>query len=95
MLTQSMLNQDLPHFENSEGPDQLASEKPADQGPHCFPLRLYGHANNLNLATLLIHSIKHEHPYHVRSSVYSIIGNIFSCYTGPVSILIYFKVCYG
>ena len=33
-----MLNQDLPHFENSVGPDQLASEKPADQDPHCFPL---------------------------------------------------------
>ena len=25
-------------FENSEDPDQLASEKPADQDPHCFPL---------------------------------------------------------
>ena len=27
-------------FENSVDPDQLASEKPADQDPHCFPLCL-------------------------------------------------------
>ena len=26
------------YFENSVDPDQLASEKPADQDPHCFPL---------------------------------------------------------
>ena len=25
-------------FENRVIPDQLASEKPADQDPHCFPL---------------------------------------------------------
>ena len=27
-------------FENSVDPDQLASQKPADQDPHCFPLCL-------------------------------------------------------
>ena len=27
-------------FENSEDPDQLASEKPADLDPHCFPICL-------------------------------------------------------
>ena len=31
---------DLSGFENSVDPDQLASEKPADQDPHCFPLCL-------------------------------------------------------
>ena len=25
-------------FDNSVDPDHLASEKPADQDPHCFPL---------------------------------------------------------
>ena len=25
-------------FENSADPDQLASKKPTDQEPHCFPL---------------------------------------------------------
>ena len=27
-------------FENSVDPDQLASKKPADQDPYCFPLSL-------------------------------------------------------
>ena len=26
------------YFENSVDPDQLASQKPADQDPHCFPI---------------------------------------------------------
>ena len=28
--------QDISYFENSVDPDQLASEKPADQDRHCF-----------------------------------------------------------
>ena len=35
-----MLNQDISHFENIVDPDQLASEKPADQDPHCFQICL-------------------------------------------------------
>ena len=31
-----MLNPDIFCFENSVDPDQLASEKPADQDPHSF-----------------------------------------------------------
>ena len=31
-----MLNSDISCFENSEAPDQLAFEKPADQELHCF-----------------------------------------------------------
>ena len=31
-----MLIQDMSCFENSVDPDQLASEKPADQDLHCF-----------------------------------------------------------
>ena len=31
-----MLNPDILCFENSVDPDQLASEKPADQDPHSF-----------------------------------------------------------
>ena len=31
-----MSNPDIPGFENSVDPDQLASKKPADQDPHCF-----------------------------------------------------------
>ena len=36
-----MLNPDITWFENSVDPDQLASGKPADQDPHCFPVCLY------------------------------------------------------
>ena len=38
-LALTMLNQDIPRFrfENSADPDQLASQKPADQDLHCFP----------------------------------------------------------
>ena len=36
-----MLNPDICCFENSVDPDQLASQKPADQDQHCFPLCLY------------------------------------------------------
>ena len=31
-----LLNPDVSRFENSVDPDQLTSEKPADQDPHCF-----------------------------------------------------------
>ena len=47
-LTLTMLNQKISGFENSVDLDQLASEKPADQDLHCFPLCLEIHANNLN-----------------------------------------------
>ena len=39
-LTLTMLNSDTFVFENTVDPDQLASEKPANQDPHCFPLCL-------------------------------------------------------
>ena len=48
MLTLTMLNLDIAHFENSVDPDQLASEKPADLNPHCLPLCLPIYANNWN-----------------------------------------------
>ena len=35
-----MLNQDVTFFEHSVDPDQMASEKLADQDPHCFPFCL-------------------------------------------------------
>ena len=38
--TYTMLNQDVTFFQNSVDPDQLASEKPADQDLHCFPFCL-------------------------------------------------------
>ena len=34
-------------------PDQLASEKPADQDPHCFPLCLEVEANDRSSASEL------------------------------------------
>ena len=38
---------DISGFKKSVDPDQLASEKPADQGPHCFLFILFvKHANN-------------------------------------------------
>ena len=46
-LFTTMINLDIPCFENSVDPDQLASQKPADQDSHCFPLYLI-HANNRN-----------------------------------------------
>ena len=36
-----MLNPDFNPTKNTVDPDQLASEKPAYQDPHCFPLSLY------------------------------------------------------
>ena len=36
-LTLVMLNSDISCFEKFVDPDQLASQIPADQGPHCFP----------------------------------------------------------
>ena len=38
-----MLNPDIFNFESSVDQDQLASKKPADQDPHCFPLCLLIH----------------------------------------------------
>ena len=31
------MKQNINSIENSVDPDQLASKKPADQDPHCFP----------------------------------------------------------
>ena len=39
-----MLNWNISHFEKHVDPDQLASKKPADQDPHCFPLYSSIHA---------------------------------------------------
>ena len=36
MFAFSMLNLDMSCFENIVDPDQLDSEKPADQDPYCF-----------------------------------------------------------
>ena len=46
-----MFNLDTSCCENSVDPDQLASEKPADQELHCFPLALKVHAFNWNPAS--------------------------------------------
>ena len=46
VLTLVLLNPDLSFFDNSVDPDQ----KPSDQDPHCFPLRLKTHAHNWNAA---------------------------------------------
>ena len=37
-LTLTLRYRDISWFENSEDPDQLASEKPAAQDLHCFSL---------------------------------------------------------
>ena len=34
------MKQDVNSIENSVDPDQLASKKPADQDPHCFPYNI-------------------------------------------------------
>ena len=41
---------DMSCFENEVDSNQLASEKPADQGPNCFPpcLEVHEYANNWN-----------------------------------------------
>ena len=57
-----MLNTDIFSFKNSVDPDQQASEKPADQDPHCFPFCLQIHANNWNFAShfdKVWHLVKH------------------------------------
>ena len=46
--TLTMLNPDIFCFDNSVDPDQLASEKPADQDQHCLSLSLQIHAYNLH-----------------------------------------------
>ena len=40
ILTLIVLNSHISCSENSVDPDQLASEKPADQDPHCFVFNL-------------------------------------------------------
>ena len=37
-----MLSTVISCFENNVDPDQLASEKPADQDLHCFPMLIPG-----------------------------------------------------
>ena len=44
----TMLKPDISRFESSVDPDQLASEKPADQDLQYFPLCLEMRANNRN-----------------------------------------------
>ena len=48
-----MGNCDASRFENSVDPDQLGSEKPADQDPHWFQLCLEIHGDNWNLSSKL------------------------------------------
>ena len=45
-----MLNQTM--FKKHIDPDQLATQKPADQYLHVFPYYLYIHANNKNAARI-------------------------------------------
>ena len=40
----------ISYFENHVDPDQLASQKPADQDPHSFPSACKVYANNWNPA---------------------------------------------
>ena len=48
-----MLNCDALCYENSVDPDQLASEKPADQDPHWSQLCLDIHGDRWNPASYL------------------------------------------
>ena len=43
-----MAHMDKSCFKNNVDPDQLASEKPADQDPHCFSIcwSIHVYANN-------------------------------------------------
>ena len=43
-LNLAMLKPDISCFKNCVDPDQLASQKPADQDPHCFLICLLIHA---------------------------------------------------
>ena len=58
ILILNMLSPDISQFKNSVHPDQLVSEKPTDQDPHCLPLScfsfwfdlvLYVPVNNLSV----------------------------------------------
>ena len=49
-LSLTMLNIDTFFFENSVDPNQLVSQKPADQNPHCFPLCLQINVNDGSLS---------------------------------------------
>ena len=46
-----MLKQDIYSFVNIVDPDQLASEKPADQDPQCFLTYVLRFAYNWNIAS--------------------------------------------
>ena len=46
LLNLALLNFRLSFFEKIVDPDQMASVKPSDQDPHCFPLNLRIHAYN-------------------------------------------------
>ena len=48
IITITMLNLDKSCFENTVDPGQPASEKPADQDSHCFPLCLQVYAHDRN-----------------------------------------------
>ena len=60
-LTLTMMNPDLSHFENSVGTDQLASQKPADQDPHCFSICIYIDASYFLSVLFLLFSINLLH----------------------------------
>ena len=49
-LTHTMLNLQVPRFKGLKtvDPDQLASEKPADQDLQCFPICLFIYTNHWN-----------------------------------------------
>ena len=57
-------NLDISCFENSVDPDQLASEKPADQGPHCFPLFV---TTSLKLNGYFLGGVVHKITQHAKS----------------------------
>ena len=50
LLILTKLDPDISGLEKSVDPDQLASEKPADQDTHCYTLSLKRPANYLNPA---------------------------------------------
>ena len=53
ILTLIMLSQYISRFKNNVEPDQLASEKPADQILHCF----HSACKNMNIHLLQNHEI--------------------------------------
>ena len=57
-LTVVLLNRDISCFENSYYPDQLVSEKQADQNPHCFPLSLLTQAYKWNATNVTVTNLR-------------------------------------